>query len=224
MWTKERILVASPDSHGYHYVALPRLTEDGQPTSTYRNHRVHLLVLLAFVGPIPKWQMGRHLDGDKTNNRLSNLAYGTSQENMYDKYAHGTNPAGSRNPSSKLTEATVLNIRQEFANSRITLTALAQKYQVSIGSVSHIVRGNSWKHVEMPPALLRKIAASPISPAKARCGQHGDMTEEQVLKIRRLFRDRHISIARLARHFNAAYGTIKSIVSGRTWRHLLGQE
>lgn len=50
---------------------------------------VHRLVLLAFVGPRPHGMVVRHLDGDKANNALSNLAYGTYSENEFDKVAQG---------------------------------------------------------------------------------------------------------------------------------------
>jgi hypothetical protein len=52
---------------------------------------VHQLVLLAFVGPRPKLdEKGeiRHLDGDKMNNQLANLVYGTQKENMADRKLH----------------------------------------------------------------------------------------------------------------------------------------
>lgn len=50
---------------------------------------IHRLVMLAFVGPMPDGQEVRHLDGDPTNNRLSNLTYGTSSENARDMVRHG---------------------------------------------------------------------------------------------------------------------------------------
>lgn len=63
------------------------LRADGR-THTWR---VHALVLLAFVGPRPEGDVQvRHLDGDRLNNRLANLAYGTRSENMRDAVEHGT--------------------------------------------------------------------------------------------------------------------------------------
>lgn len=53
-----------------------------------RRFQVHRLVMLAFVGDSK--QEVRHLDGDPGNNRLSNLAYGTSSVNQHDSVAHGT--------------------------------------------------------------------------------------------------------------------------------------
>lgn len=59
-----------------------------------RIFRVHRLVLEAFVGPCPDGMETRHRDGDPTNNRLSNLCWGTPAENAEDKKSQGKH--GSR--------------------------------------------------------------------------------------------------------------------------------
>jgi len=50
---------------------------------------VHRLVLLAFIGPSDL--QVRHLDGNPTNNNLSNLLYGTAKENAEDREFHRVN-------------------------------------------------------------------------------------------------------------------------------------
>ena len=62
-----------------------------------RKAYVHETVLRAFVGPRPVTESRgeiRHLDGQKTNNCLSNLAYGTIQENVADRMKHKQMKAG----------------------------------------------------------------------------------------------------------------------------------
>lgn len=54
-----------------------------------RTYRVHQLVARAFLGPQPPGHDVRHLDCDRENNALSNLAYGTKAQNMADSVAHG---------------------------------------------------------------------------------------------------------------------------------------
>ncbi len=61
---------------------------DGTGKRTYRF--IHQLVLETFVGPCPQGMICRHLDGNKTNNRVENLCWGTSLENAQDKFIHGT--------------------------------------------------------------------------------------------------------------------------------------
>jgi hypothetical protein len=60
------------------------------------NLRVHTEVLTAFVGPRPAGHEARHLDGDRSNNRASNLAWGTQIENMRDRDRHGRTARGDR--------------------------------------------------------------------------------------------------------------------------------
>jgi hypothetical protein len=79
------------------YVLKPRANPGGYLTVSLhlsgvrRMGRVHTLVAAAFLGPMPDGLQIRHLDGDKANNRVGNLAYGTPKENVQDSLDHGTN-------------------------------------------------------------------------------------------------------------------------------------
>lgn len=54
-------------------------------------HRtMHSLVMEAFVGPRPEGMQVCHNDGNRENNRLSNLRYDTPSANAADRYLHGT--------------------------------------------------------------------------------------------------------------------------------------
>lgn len=56
----------------------------------------HSMVMRAFVGERPEGMQIRHLDGDPTNNALSNLAYGSASENRKDSVQHGTHAMVNR--------------------------------------------------------------------------------------------------------------------------------
>ena len=55
-----------------------------------RHYLIHRLVLETFIGPCPEGEVCRHLDGDKRNNSLNNLCWGTLKENTQDAIRHGT--------------------------------------------------------------------------------------------------------------------------------------
>ena len=62
-------------------------------------HSIYVLVALAFHGPRPVGPAGkevRHLDGNKSNNRPENLAYGTRRENALDIVRHGQHREASK--------------------------------------------------------------------------------------------------------------------------------
>jgi hypothetical protein len=79
---KGRELSLRIDANGYRHAMLHR---DGQK----RGMPAHQAVLYAFVGPRPDGMETRHLDGNPSNNHLSNLTWGTKAENAQDILRHG---------------------------------------------------------------------------------------------------------------------------------------
>ena len=108
--------------------------------------QVHRLVLLAFRGPCPDGWQTRHLDGDRGNNRLENLAWGTRAENYADRARHGREARGERVGTSRLTEATVREIRRLYA-AGATKRGLGRLFGVNGRMIDFIVRRVFWKHV-----------------------------------------------------------------------------
>jgi hypothetical protein len=110
---------------------------------------VHVLVLETFFSPRPEGLQCRHLNGNKRDNRLVNLDWGTPMENYDDRVRHGTQftlPArfGVDNHKTKLTEDSVREIR----SSSKTGVFLARKFGVSSFSISCVRRGITWRNVQ----------------------------------------------------------------------------
>ena len=58
-----------------------------------KTHQIHILVLTAYVGPRPKGLYGLHWDDNPDNNHVSNLRWGTPQENTLDSVRNGRHAA-----------------------------------------------------------------------------------------------------------------------------------
>lgn len=68
---------------------------------------VAALVLRAFVGPPPKgMRLSRHLDDDRTNNQVENLAWGTDADNIRDAMRNGYSYVTRGHLGKKHSEAT----------------------------------------------------------------------------------------------------------------------
>jgi hypothetical protein len=109
-----------------------------------RTFTVHTLVLTAFVGARPAGQECRHLNGNRADSRLSNLAWGTPAENDEDRKRHGTFIQGETHGNARLTEQDVRLIR----SMRGTQAVIAKQFAVSQSSVSMIKAGQRWAHIQ----------------------------------------------------------------------------
>lgn len=139
---------------GYQYVGLGR-----QFRST-----VHRLVCLAFHGPAPTDRPHvAHFDGERLNNRASNLRWASRSENLADSIRHGTvklnqyrrdgykpnyqrhiPPRGELSPWAKLTNTKAAEIRNRYKWHTVTMAQLAQEYGVGKSTIFRVLKGVSW--------------------------------------------------------------------------------
>ncbi len=143
---------------------------------------VHRLVLEAFVGCCPEGMECRHLNGDRSDNRLCNLQWGTSRQNQADKIAHGTRLQGDRVPASKLSSRAVLSVRWLYRNG-VSPVAIAATYSVSVGCIQDICYGKNWTHLGglTQERLRRNLSPDMVRQIRSRIEQgerHGSIARE----------------------------------------------
>lgn len=166
---------------------------------------VHRLVLMTFVGPRPDGQECRHLNGDRTDNRLTNLVWGTRIENMQDRKRHGTDDAGERGTRAKLTNDQVREIRRRYAAGGVTQTALAAEYGLSRPGMTNIVLGHTYTE-----------AGGLISKA----GTHRVVTDDQVREIRALLAQPGARYKTIATKYGVRRSVIGKICRGEIYREV----
>lgn len=128
---------------------------------------VHQLVLEAFcVEPRQAQQTDvRHLNGQKDDNRLCNLAWGTRSENMLDVIVHrrserAPTPAEREGASwyqGYTHDDYLVRVGLEFhAEGRLTIEALTRMWRCSRDVAQNIVRGETRVHVPRPATVERQ--------------------------------------------------------------------
>lgn len=136
-----RLLTPHPDGKGYPVVKL----YDGR--GGVKTAKVHLLVLLAFVGPPLCGCQANHRDGNKRNAKVENLEYVTGKENVRHAWQHGLSSPnrGERHGGCKVTEATarlILAMRGQRSQ-----RSLAKEFGISQTEVWMIQSGRNWSHL-----------------------------------------------------------------------------
>ena len=134
MGPHRRVLRPMVMPSGHLYVLAGKMHRD---PDVPRKLFVHRAVLFAFVGPPGKGQEGRHLDGDSTNNRSSNLAWGDRLEQRADDRRNGVD---RHSRVRKLTMDQVAEIRC----SRVASRPLAKIYKVSHTTIQKIRLGERY--------------------------------------------------------------------------------
>lgn len=120
--------------HGYPRVMLNSKSRKG------KNFPVHRLVLEAFVGPCPEGKECDHINGVKTDNRLSNLRYITKSKNLNRRKLPN---------SEKSYQATVTNYQAKLIRSIVKSGAVQNQLSkltgISTHTINKIIKGKTYK-------------------------------------------------------------------------------
>ena len=140
---REKHKVVMPS--GYEYIHLNKGDKNG------RMFRVHRLVAKAFIPNPDRFPQVNHINGNKQDNRASNLEWCTPLQNQRHAIESGLfNTVGEENPSAKLTEGQVRRIRKEYVKGDPVhgAKALGKKYGVTDVCIRYAVLRKTWKTVE----------------------------------------------------------------------------
>ena len=106
---------------------------------------VHRVVLIFAGVEIPAGMEPDHINRDPSDNRLENLRVVTQVENLRNR--RPVDQRGSKNPSAKLDEDKVRQIRS-MLKTGLSHSAIARSgFNVTPGLVSQIATGKIWSHV-----------------------------------------------------------------------------
>lgn len=149
---KGRILKQSKNQNGY--MKIEFMVE-----SVLTRHKVHRLVLSAFIpNPENKYAVN-HKNGIKHDNRLENLEWCNKSENMKHAYEMGLiERAGDRVKCHlKLTDEHVIEIRTRFTPFVLTSSMLAKEYCVSKSTIEGLLfNKNKRPHLKTRKELQEK--------------------------------------------------------------------
>lgn len=136
-----KILKKHSNGYGYLIVALYK---DKKRKSSY----VHRLVAKCFVSNDDNKKCVNHINGDRTDNRVSNLEWVTQKENIHHAYKTGLSKGfGETHGMAKLTDKDVKEIKL-LLSKKIGQKDIAEKFNVTKAMISYINTGKSWKHIK----------------------------------------------------------------------------
>lgn len=163
---------------------------------------VHKLVIRAFIPRVDGKPWANHIDGNKLNNKSSNLEWCTPTENNEHAVKLGLIASGEGSYMHILLETEVHEIIDALKAGDRNIT-LAKKYNVAPNTIDDIRCNRTWRFIERQPI----IGNGPVK----------KLTGEDIPVIRSLFGTlRDCDIAPM---FGVATATINQIRRGNTWKN-----
>lgn len=131
------------------WVLKPEVTRSGYLSVSLwdrdRKHRpIHQLVAEAFIGPRLEAHQVNHIDGDKFNNRVTNLEYVTPKENIRHSIAIGLRWNFKGRP--KLTEYQVKKIKALVGF--VEYGFIAKGFNIHPNTVYRVANGICWDKIQ----------------------------------------------------------------------------
>ena len=112
-----------------------------------KNEKVHRISWILSGNTIPEGHVVRHKCRNRHCCNPEHLETGTQAENNADKIRDGTSNRGVKNPTAKLTEDQVREIRAKYASGALQ-KSLAEEYGVTQRTISYIITRKNWVWLE----------------------------------------------------------------------------
>lgn len=189
----------------------------GYPSVTHHNgkcsvrRRLHRLLAEVFLTKPDGAYLVRHLNGDKADYRLSNLAWGTDQENANDAQRLGETATGSDLPHAKLTEETALTAYRRIAEGE-RLRPLAKEYGVSYETLTYLAAGKTWAKVTGGKDLTLRRPVGSLMPLS----KYSERDMEEAFKLIASGK----SCAEVEDLTGVKRTTLIPALHGKTWKHV----
>ena len=133
------------------------------------------------------------------------LTLGTVRENNKDRDIKNPTTKGEGKSNAKLTEEQVKEIIDLYDTGKYTQSQVADKYNVTQTTISHILTNKSWSYLKLP--TIRHVNMGNYK-----------LKDEHVRQIRSMYST--TSVKELCKQFKVCATTISQIVNYKTWTHL----
>lgn len=187
--------------------------------------KLHRLVLSLFDRRPKKGEIGRHLDDDRSNNHINNLAWGYHEDNVSDAKRNEAYALGSAVGSSKLTEALAKELVDTYDDS-ITMIEHCKQFnekhglEMRVQHLCRIMQGKFWSHATGVTEYQKKFVVKLDDKAVR-------YIHRRWIKLQKTM-NQHDAARRVAdflntKGYDVAWRTVKKVMRGGSFKHIYNE-
>lgn len=191
--------------------------EKGYGYTSYLGKGVYLHRLVYMqkycITNLPSWAHIMHICDNPRCVNPEHLQLGNAKLNALDMVQKGRNqPArGESSKIAKVSTEQVIGIYTKYASGEFTQSELGAMYGLDQGHVHCIVKGKSWKHLNLESIHIPRVGETH---ARAK------LSDEQVTEIYNKYTGGGYTIRGLGKLYGVSHPVICRIVQGKVWKHL----
>lgn len=110
---------------------------------------IHRLIAEHFIPNPNNFNVVNHIDGNKKNNKISNLEWCDHSHNNKHAFRTGliNSLKGEKHPRSKLNEKQVIEIKKLLSEGLLTQREIAKKFNIHPNTINGIYKNQIWRHL-----------------------------------------------------------------------------
>ncbi|QPA30049.1 sigma factor-like helix-turn-helix DNA-binding protein [Thermaerobacillus caldiproteolyticus] len=202
----------SVSKDGYKYYAL----RDAETKKTFTVYVHHIIMILAdadeYIKQMSQGMTINHINGNKADNRLSNLEYCTQSQNNIHAYITGLK---EEKPLEKsLNEAQVYSILRAYYMDYKKPVEIAKRYGLTLSAVKKIVKGRLHR-----PIYKMFMAINKDNIRKSKQGA-SKLTDADVKEILELYYNQQRTQIEIAKLYNVSRSAVGMIITGQRWKEV----
>lgn len=184
-----------------------------------KKYLIHRLVAEYFIPNPYNYPEVNHKDGNKFNNKVTNLEWVTAKENVIHSYDHSLNHSGEKNRMSTITNDQCREICMYLERNELTMNEIAKKVGTTRKVVSHIRHKETWTRISKDYDI-DNYNVKDKNTIRGESHSSAKIKNKDVKKVCKMIENGKYTLREISEKTGVHYQTVRNIYYRTSWREV----